>query len=417
MQQHASNEYYYPSHGISSVATDAVPSLATPFGIRVPDVGHGRSVPPQVPNERCVACHGQQMITFLPIRFSDGVEVLPYVDTATYFRSAHAKLACIECHHGSHPEFRGVFGPRTFPTRREYVREIERACWKCHQLIDQTSDGMGVGHSAYLDDDAPLCVDCHSAHKMRSVTATLTAGQVMEGSKSWSTMFATKGIEYLLVVVYAAVFIPFAILLYRIAQRMTTLPQAEPAIHGQNGSWFQLPEGFSVHRGHTWALPEGSGVFKIGMDDFAGRLIGEPTALMLPSQGRKLDQGERGWQVRVNGDILDVLSPVRGEVLEINEQAINSPSVVAQDPYGQGWLMKVRAPQPKAALANLLSGRLARAWYDEVEDDVKSLMHDRLGTVLQDGGTPVNGFARELAGDRWFDLAAKFLLTRGPTES
>ncbi len=172
-----------------------------------------------------------------------------------------------------------------------------------------------------------------------------------------------------------------------------------------------------MHRGHTWALPEGRGVFKIGMDDFAGCLIGEPTAFMLPSLGRKLDQGERGWQVRVNGDILDVLSPVRGEVLEVNEQAINSPSVVAQDPYGEGWLMKVRAPQPKAALANLFSGRLARAWYDEVEDDVKSLMHDRLGTVLQDGGTPVNGFARELAGDRWCDLAAKFLLTIRPTES
>ena len=72
----------------------------------------------QVPNERCVACHGQQVIALLPIRFSDGVEVSPYVDAATYFRSVHAKLACIECHRGSHPEFAGVFGPRTFPTRQ-----------------------------------------------------------------------------------------------------------------------------------------------------------------------------------------------------------------------------------------------------------------------------------------------------------
>jgi glycine cleavage system H lipoate-binding protein len=371
----------------------------------------------QVPNERCIACHGQQLITSLPVRFSDGVEVLPYVDAATYVRSVHAKLACVECHQGSHPEFNGSFGPRTFPTRREYVREIEQACWKCHQLVDKTNDGMGIGHSGYLSGDAPLCSDCHPAHKTRSVTAQVTAGQVMEASRSWGTMFATKGVEYLLVIVYAAMFIPFAILLYRIAQQRTAAPLAEPAIDGQNRPWFQLPEGFSVHRGHAWALAEGNGVFRIGMDDFAGRLIGEPTAMMLPSRGRKLDQGERGWQVRVNGNILDVLSPVRGEVLEVNEQAVNSPSVVAQDPYGQGWLMKVRAPRPRAAVANLLSGRLARAWYDEVEDDVRDLMHDRLGTVLQDGGIPVNGFARELAGDRWFDLAATFLLTADPTES
>ncbi len=371
----------------------------------------------QVPNERCVTCHGQQMITFLPIRFSDGAEVMPYIDVGTYFRSVHAKLACVECHPGSHPEFKGVFGARTLPTRREYVREIQRRCWECHDSIGKTSDGLGVAHSAYLADNAPLCVDCHTVHKMRSVTATPVASHSMEASKSWSGMFATKGMEYSLVIVYAAVFIPLAILLYRVAQRKTTWPQEASAIFGKCSSWFQLPGGFSVHRGHAWASPEGGGVFKIGMDDFAGRLIGEPTAMMLPSPGSQLDQGERGWQVRVNGDSLDVLSPLRGEVLEVNEQAVNSPSVVAQDPYGQGWLMKVRAPQSDGALVNLLSGRLARAWYDDVEDDVRNLMHDHLGTVMQDGGTPLDGFAREIAGDRWLDLAAEFLLTTRPGES
>ena len=239
----------------------------------------------------------------------------------------------------------------------------------------------------------------------------------MEGTKSWGAMFATKGIEYLLVIAYLALFVPFAILLHRIAQRLAPLPQAEAALPGRPGSWFQLPEGFLLHRGHTWALPEGSGVFKIGMDDFAGRLIGEPKALMLPSPGRKLDQGERGWQVRVNGSILDVLSPVRGEVLETNERVLTKPSVVTEDPYGQGWLVKVRAPQPKAAVANLMSGRLARAWYDEVEEDIGNLMHGHLGDVLQDGGIPVYGIARELAGDRWPELAARLLLTTVSTAS
>ena len=119
---------------------------------------------------------------------------------------------------------------------------------------------------------------------------------------------------------------------------------------GEGAPGFSCRRGFLLHRGHTWALPEGSGVFKIGMDDFAGRLIGEPTALMLPSPGRKLDQGERGWQVRVNGDILDVLSPVRGEVLEINEQVINSPSVVAARPL---WARLVNEGTRSAAQGRL----------------------------------------------------------------
>lgn len=374
----------------------------------------------QVPNERCVACHGQQMITFLPIKFSDGAEVMPFVDASAFTNSAHAKLACVECHRDSHPEFRGDFGPRKFPTRREYSRSIERVCWECHNEILKATDGTVGGHAAYFGADGPLCVDCHSAHQTRPVTAAVVASQKMEASNSWSGMFATKGLEYLLVVVYAAFFIPIAVLLHRaIVRQSATAPAtvpASPAFVGNDGAWFGLPDGFSVHRGHAWAIAEGDGVYKIGMDDFAGRLIGEPTALVLPSQGRMLDQGKRGWQIGVDGQTLEMLSPVRGEVLEVNHDALASPAVVAEDPYGKGWLMRVRATQPDSALTELFSGRLARAWYDDVEEKVRDVMQDRLGTVLQDGGTLVHGFARELAGEQWTELVAEFLLTKDSTK-
>ena len=371
----------------------------------------------QVPNERCVACHGQQMITFLPIKFADGAEVMPFVDASALANSAHAKLACVECHRESHPEFRGEFGPRKFPSRREYSRSVERVCWECHASILKATDGSIGGHTAYFGADGPLCVDCHSAHQTRPVTAALASGRKMEASDSWGSMFATKGLEYLLVVVYAAFFIPVAVLLHRAIVQKPASVQASPAIIGNDGAWFDLPDGFAVHRGHAWAMAEGDGVFKIGMDDFAGRLIGEPTSLVLPSQGRMLDQGRRGWQIGVNGDSLEMLSPVHGEVLEVNDEAIASPAMVAEDPYGKGWLMRVRASHPDTALTNLFSGRLARAWYDDVEEQVRDVMQDRLGAVLQDGGTLVRGFARELAGDQWTDLVAEFLLTKSPANT
>lgn len=373
------------------------------------------TVSAQVPNERCVACHGQQMITFLPIKFSDGVEVMPFVDTTAFSNSAHAKLACVECHRESHPEFRGEFGPRKFPSRREYSRGIERVCWECHESVLKATNESIVGHAAYFGADGPLCVDCHSAHQTRPVTAAVIASQKMEASDSWGGMFATKGMEYLLVIVYAAFFIPIAVLLHRVVVRKPEVVEPSPAFVGHDGAWFSLPEGFSVHRGHAWAVAEGDGVFRIGIDDFAGRLIGEPTSLTLPSQGRMIDQGQRGWQIGVHGDTLEVLSPVHGEVLEVNDEAVASPAVVAADPYGKGWLMRVRATHPDSVMANLLSGRLARAWYDDVEDQVRNVMRDRLGTVLQDGGTLVRGFARELAGEQWTDLVAEFLLTKDVT--
>ena len=376
------------------------------------------TVSAEVPNERCVTCHGQQLITFLPIKFSDGVEVMPYVDVATYFRSAPCEAGLHRVSPRKPPGIQGGVWPAHFPHAARVRARNRKDVLGCHQLIDKTNDGRELAiprtwvatvHSVLI----AIRLTRREVLRRRSPQARQWKGRSpgtrCSPPKAWSICWSSCTRRCLS---------PVAVLLHRVVHSKTTSPQAEPAMQGQNGSWFQLPEGFSVHRGHAWALPEGNGVFKIGMDDFAGRLIGEPTALMLPSPGGKLDQGERGWQVRVNGDMLDVLSPVRGEVLEINEQVINSPSVVPQDPYGQGWLIKVRARKPKAALANLLSGRLARAWYDDLEDDVRGLMQDRLGTVLQDGGTPVSsGLLEKSPAIDGLISPRKFLLTNSPTES
>ena len=230
--------------------------------------------------------------------------------------------------------------------------------------------------------------------------------------------FATKGIEYLLVIGYLSLLVPFAWLVSRMAHRRlpaeagTALEPVkispEPATAG---SWFQLPDEFHFHRGHTWAVPLGDGVFKVGMNDFAQRLIGPAAVLELPKPGHCLQQGEKGWRVQANGDGVDLLSPVPGEVVGVNEEVLRAPSLVCDDPYGQGWLLKVRVGSESAALKNLLPGRLARVWVDEASQELSNLVGGELGPVLQDGGVPMPGLARQLAGDRWPEIAAKLLLT------
>jgi len=225
--------------------------------------------------------------------------------------------------------------------------------------------------------------------------------------------FPTKGIEYLLMISYLLLVVPFGLLLRWIAKEPSAAKEAAAILPNTapGNKWFQLPEGFHLHRGHTWAFPEGGEVLRIGMDDFAQRLIGEPAAMMLPTPGQRIEQGERGWQLRVNGDVVDLLSPVQGEVVEVNEEAIRTPSLVCDDPYGKGWLLKVRVGRESTALKNLLPERLARAWLDEAGEQLGALMGSELGPVLQDGGVPVSGFARQLAGDRWPELARQLLLT------
>ena len=233
----------------------------------------------------------------------------------------------------------------------------------------------------------------------------------------------TKGIEYLLVIGYLLLLVPFAWALLNRPVRVPAPVRAAAAGAAARArrifdasAWFPVPEGLHFHPGHTWAVPEGAGVFRVGMDDFALRMLGRPEALELPQPGASLEQGEPGWRLTVEGRALPLLSPVRGEVTEVNPEAVASPGSVGDDPYGDGWLLKVRTDRAGGVLKNLLSGELARAWMDQSMDRVSHRLLPQLGVVLQDGGEPVEGFVRRLDPERWPVLAAEMLLTAEPDE-
>lgn len=222
---------------------------------------------------------------------------------------------------------------------------------------------------------------------------------------------ATKGIEYLLVIGYLFALIPFWWLLFGRRARAAARPALQLAPVTAMRPWFQVPDGVHFHRGHTWALPIGGGVYRVGIDDFAQRLLGPPKALRLPVVGAELEQGVPGWTLQVDGQSLSLLSPVGGEVVATNDAALLEPSVVCDDPYGRGWLLEVKPKHPEATDVNLLDGSLARAWMDDAASTLSRMMGPTLGPVLQDGGIPVSGFARELAGEHWPRLARELLAT------
>ena len=219
---------------------------------------------------------------------------------------------------------------------------------------------------------------------------------------------ATKGIEYVMAIGYLLLLIPFWWLVAR--ERGADAGAALAPVQAMR-SWFNLPEGLHFHRGHAWAVPERDGLFRVGIDDFAQRLVGRADALDLPRPGTVVEVGTPGMKLKVDGHAVKVLSPVGGEVVETNPDALRDPRVVCDDPYGTGWLMKVRVPRPALALSNLLSGKVARAWMDEAAETLSSLMGPKLGPVLQDGGVPVSGFARELSPQEWPRIAEELLLT------
>lgn len=174
---------------------------------------------------------------------------------------------------------------------------------------------------------------------------------------------------------------------------------------------FKMPTALSYHPGHGWAMKEGHKLVRVGMDDFAARLLGEIDSIDLPARGRWLRQGEKGWTVNRGGHRFQMLSPVEGEVVDINEAILKDPQQLRADPYGVGWLLEVHAPAGEANLKNLLHGQLAQHW---MEDAVTSL-HDKIngsaGVHLQDGGHAVPDVLGQVNEERWDRLVQDFLLS------
>lgn len=222
-------------------------------------------------------------------------------------------------------------------------------------------------------------------------------------------MFATKGIEYLLIICFLFMLVIFWRFLNKPAK--ATLKPASDKIATSLIDWFKLTDHYYYHQGHTWAVPENSNDVRVGLDDFAQKLIGKPSGMVLPEIGSTIKQGETGWQLRFDSKSIDMLSPVNGKVIAINTDVLDSPDLINDDPYQNGWLIKVRSSRLEADLKNLLSGNLAKFWMQEAIEKVGHLLSGNRGFALQDGGQVITGFAREIANDQWDLLSREFFLT------
>jgi hypothetical protein len=113
-----------------------------------------------------------------------------------------------------------------------------------------------------------------------------------------------------------------------------------------------------------------------------------------------------------DGNSYEMLSPIEGTITDVNEAVLEHPDTARTDPYGEGWLMKVNAPDAKTSFRNLLGGSLARWWTEEAAARLQRHMPGVLaGAMAQDGGLAADNLTASLSkGDREL-LAHEFFLT------
>jgi glycine cleavage system H protein len=229
--------------------------------------------------------------------------------------------------------------------------------------------------------------------------------------------YDAKVAEYLLALCYLLLFVPMWRFVHgqpRTSEATAGAGAHAPALAARPAAaslgWFHAPEGVALHPGHAWARAGADGLVTVGIDDFASKLV-DPERVVLPSKGDHVLAGQAAFAIGDWVTTVPMLAPVAGEVVEVNTAAGATPGAL-HDPYGAGWLFKVKVSEPLER-ARLMVGDAARAFLERSAEALALRLDPALGHVLQDGGTPVHGIARALAGDGWGTMARHYFRTEG----
>ena len=102
-----------------------------------------------------------------------------------------------------------------------------------------------------------------------------------------------------------------------------------------------FPENLKYTKEHEWILVEGD-TAKVGITDFAQRELGDIVYVEVDTEGEELDKEEVFGTVEAVKTVSDLFMPVSGEVIEFNEALEDEPELINKDPYGKGWIIKVK---------------------------------------------------------------------------
>lgn len=103
----------------------------------------------------------------------------------------------------------------------------------------------------------------------------------------------------------------------------------------------EFPTNIKYTNEHEWIRLEGD-IAYVGITDYAQQQLGDIVFIDVPTEGETLEKGETFGTVEVVKTVSDLFLPIGGEILEVNPQLEEHPELVNQDPYGEGWIIKLK---------------------------------------------------------------------------
>lgn len=226
-------------------------------------------------------------------------------------------------------------------------------------------------------------------------------------------LFATKGTEYLITIVFFLLLIPLWMVLNG------KMPVAAKKVKAMAGALslgsLTVPQGLFYNTDHTWAFLNTKGLARVGIDDFLRKAVGEVEVNPQVSAGQTVKKGELMAQLICGDKTLNVFAPVSGKVTQHNAFA-HIPSDQG-NPYKNAWLMELKPENWLAETKSFVFAEKAHEWMkSEIERfrDFVSLTAQKYSpesamVTLQDGGEPREQIMREMPDEAWDEFQDAFL--------
>jgi glycine cleavage system H lipoate-binding protein len=149
---------------------------------------------------------------------------------------------------------------------------------------------------------------------------------------------------------------------------------------------FRIPQGYYFHRGHTWMKVEQGTTVRVGIDEFALRLLGPFDRIESPLLGREVCRDQLNIVAFRGGLRADILSPVDGVVTAINPRLRENGRLASDEPYSEGWVMNVHSTNLRRDLKNLMIHKETEAFMEAEVNDLYRLIEEVAGPLSADGG-------------------------------
>jgi len=173
---------------------------------------------------------------------------------------------------------------------------------------------------------------------------------------------------------------------------------------------FEIPQGYGFHLGHMWATKEGTEDARVGVDKFVTNLMGKIDRIDVRGANRWVRQGQKLITLSSDGTSIDLLSPVEGVVTAVNEDALRDPSLVANDPYANGWIAIVKSPDLRINQRNLIQGSMVAPWMQNNLARLNATLSPS-PALAQDGGDPIRGLLPRLTPELRQKVVHEFFLS------